>query len=68
MGLSDRDRFIHLAQDAECIGGATALLQRSDHRYVPQAIRDRLTRVRQELSLIFSELTRELRLTEPEDR
>jgi hypothetical protein len=60
----DRDRFIQLAQIAESVGGATALLQRNDHRYVPIAIRNRLTRVREDLSLIFSELTRELRATE----
>ena len=63
----DRDRFVQLAQIAESVGGATALLQRNDHRHVPIAIRNRLTHVRQDLSLIFSELTRELRMAEAEE-
>lgn len=60
MSLSDRDRLIQMAQTIEDVGGATALLQRCDHRYVPHVAREQLTNVRQKLSLLFGELTREL--------
>jgi len=63
MGLSDRDRLIQLVQTTEDVGGATALLARSDSRYVPRDVRERITRVRQELSQIFGEMMRELRAT-----
>jgi hypothetical protein len=63
VSLSDRDRLIQLVQTTEDVGGATALLARSDSRYVPRDVRERITRVRQELSLIFGEMMRELRAT-----
>ena len=64
MSLSERDRLIQLAQTIEDIGGATALLARTDSRYVPQAFRARITQMRQDLSVLFGDMLRELRAIE----
>jgi hypothetical protein len=53
-----RLRLIQLVQTAECAAGAVALLGRNDHRYVPEDIRKRLIYVRQQLSIIHSDLTK----------
>lgn len=64
MSLSERDRLIQMAQTIEDVGGAIALLARSDSRYVSSTIRARLTKVRQDLSVLFSDMLRDLRAIE----
>lgn len=44
----------------ECAGCATSILKRSDYKRLPEDIRDRLTKIRQELSLLHDSIATRL--------